>query len=74
MTPDMADRFDMLHPSEREKAEKFMAKHRAECPDAKFLTTSSVAGYGFRLKVICQRCGKREDVTDDKRRDPGANR
>ena len=70
----MDDRFDMLHPSERAKAEKFMAAHLSTCPEAVYITSSSVAGYGFRMKTICQRCGTREDVTDDKRRDPGANR
>jgi hypothetical protein len=70
----MDDRFEMLHPAEREKAVKWMDKHRQGCADAEFITTSSVAGYGFRMKVICQRCGTREDVTEEKRRDPGAHR
>jgi hypothetical protein len=68
MVDKMSDRFEMLHPAEREKAEKFMAQHRTTCPDAQFITTSSVAGYGFRMKVLCQVCG------EEKRRDPGAHR
>ena len=74
LDPKMDDRFELLHPSEKAKAEKFMASHRATCPEAEFITTSSVSGYGYRMKVLCQRCGTREDVTDEKRRDPGANR
>ena len=70
----MDDRFEMLHPAERAKAEKWMLAHQGTCAAADFITTSSVAGYGFRMKVLCQSCGAREDVTEEKRRDPGANR
>jgi hypothetical protein len=64
------DRYDMLTPAEKAKADKFMADHRQKCASPKFVTTTSVSGYGYRLKVLCQSCGTRQDVSDEAKRDP----
>ena len=70
----MDDRYDMLFPTEKKKADSFMEKHRVGCANATFVTTSSVSGYGFRVKVQCRACGTREDVSDEARRDPYPHR
>jgi len=64
----------VLNPAERAAAEKWMAKHKATCPDAKFETDTAVSGYGYRIKVVCTRCGAREDVTDAIAHDPYPHR
>jgi len=74
VSPVIEDRYEMLFPSEKKKADAFMAKHRESTGHEKFLTTTSVSGYGFRLKVVCQECGVREDVSDEARRDPYPHR
>jgi hypothetical protein len=70
----MEDRYDMLHPSEKKKADAWMAKHREKDPAASFITRMSVSGYGYRVKVVCQTCGTREDVSDEAKRDPYPHR
>ena len=70
----MDDRYDMLFPSEKKKADAFMAKHKQGCSTAKFVTSTSVSGYGYRVKVLCQACGAREDVSDEAKRDPYPHR
>ncbi len=70
----MEDRYEMLHPSEKKKADAFMAKHREKCAGARFVTTSSVSGYGVRMKVVCLACSAREDVSDEAKRDPYPHR
>ena len=70
----MEDRYDMLFPTEKQKADAFMAKHREKCADAEFLTRTSVSGYGYRVKVLCNACGAREDVSDEAKRDPYPHR
>lgn len=70
----MDDRYEMLHPSEKKKADAFMGKHKEKCADAVFVTTSSVSGYGYRIKVTCRACGTREDVSEEARRDPYPHR
>ena len=63
-----------LNENERAAAGKWMVKHQATCPEATFGTSSSVSGYGYRLKVVCQKCGEREDVTDVAAHDPYPHR
>ncbi|MSP59815.1 MAG: hypothetical protein EXR72_05640 [Myxococcales bacterium] len=70
----MEDRYDMLFPTEKAKADQFIAQHRGACPDAEFVTAAAVSGYGYRIKVLCRACGKREDVSDEARRDPYPHR
>ncbi len=60
--------------SERRAAEKWMAKHKATCPEAQFEEASAVSGYGYRMKIVCSRCGEREDVTDLAAHDPYPHR
>jgi hypothetical protein len=64
----------VLNETERAAAEKWIAKHRAACHDAQFTTASAVSGYGYRLKIVCTRCGEREDVTDVAEHDPYPHR
>ncbi len=64
------DRYEMLTPAEKAKADKFMEAHRQKCASPKFVTMTSVAGYGYRLKTLCQTCGARQDVSDEGKRDP----
>jgi hypothetical protein len=64
------DRYEMLTPTEKAKADKFMGEHRPKCAGASFVTTTSVSGYGYRLKVFCRTCGTRQDVSDEAKRDP----
>jgi hypothetical protein len=55
-----------LNPIERANAEKWIVKHKAANPDhADYDVDSVVAGYGYRLKIVCMSCGQREDVTDN---------
>jgi hypothetical protein len=54
-----------LNATERAAAEKWMAKHKATHADAEFEYESVTAGYGYKLKIFCIRCGEREDVTDN---------
>ncbi len=68
------DRYEMLFPSEKKRADDFMAKHQAQCSGANFVTSTSVSGYGFRVKVLCKTCGTREDVSDEAKRDPYPHR
>lgn len=63
-----------LTPVERAAAEKWMAKHLTACSEAEFDTASAVSGYGYRMKVVCLRCGQREDVTDAGAHDPYPHR
>ena len=63
-----------LNANERATAEKWIAKHETSCPDADFKTDSAVSGYGYRMKVVCLRCGAREDVTDIAEHDPYPHR
>src|SRR5207253_5524449 len=63
MSSVIEDRYDMLTPAEKTKADKFMADHRQKCANPKFVTMTSVSGYGYRLKVLCQSCGTRQDVS-----------
>jgi hypothetical protein len=74
MSAIVEDRYDMLFPTEKKKADTFMAKHREGCSTADYVTSSSVSGYGFRVKVLCRSCGAREDVSDESRRDPYPHR
>ena len=66
------DNADMLTPSERAAYEAWQTKHSPKCEaaPARFLVSSSVSGYGFRLRALCLACGTREDVTDKTGRDP----
>lgn len=64
----------VLNAAEREAAEKWMSKHRATCSESAFVADSVVSGYGYRLKVVCTRCGQREDVTDALAHDPYPHR
>jgi hypothetical protein len=68
------DRYEMLHPNEKKKADAWMAKHKESCAEAKFITTTSVSGYGYRVKTRCLTCGAREDVSDEAKRDPYPHR
>ncbi len=61
-------------PAERAAAEKWMAKHTVKCPTATYEHLSVVSGYGYRLKVVCQVCRDREDVTDVGEHDPYPHR
>lgn len=70
----MEDRYEMLFPSEKKKADAFMEKHKQGCPEAAYRTSTSVSGYGYRVKVLCQTCGAREDVSDEAKRDPYPHR
>jgi hypothetical protein len=63
-----------LNEPERAAAEKWMTKHKAKCEGATFDVGSVVSGYGYRLKVICLKCGEREDVTDAVAHDPYPHR
>jgi hypothetical protein len=54
---------DMLKPSERDAAEAWKTKHSAKCPEADYIIISNVSAFGYRLKVLCQRCRAKEDVT-----------
>lgn len=73
-SPVIEDRSDMLTAAERAKADKWKDKHREKCPDADYKVVSSVSGYGVRLKVLCQTCGTREDVSEEAKRDPYPHR
>jgi hypothetical protein len=53
-----------LNPTERAAAQKWAAKHKTTCAHATFDVQSTVGGYGYRMKVVCEVCGEREDVTD----------
>ena len=64
----------VLNANERAAAEKWMAAHKARCAHATFDVASAVSGYGYRLKVVCQACGEREDVTDAAAHDPYPHR
>jgi hypothetical protein len=66
----LEDRYDMLTSGEKARADKFMEAHRAKCAEARFVTATSVSGYGYRLKVLCEACGTRQDVSDEAKRDP----
>lgn len=58
---------DMLKPAEKEKADKWKEAHKAKCGHPSFIVVSNVSGFGYRLKVLCQSCGAKEDVTDPSR-------
>jgi hypothetical protein len=66
------DNADMLTPTEKAAYEAWQIKHTAACVNApaRFLVSSAVSGYGFRLRAMCLSCGTREDVTDKAGRDP----
>jgi hypothetical protein len=64
----------ILNANERAAAEKWMTKHKTACPEATFDTASAVSGYGYRMKVVCTKCGEREDVTDAAEHDPYPHR
>jgi hypothetical protein len=68
--PMFTDVSDMLKPAEREKAEAWKAKHQTTCARPDFIVVSNVSGFGYRLKVLCQTCGAKEEVTDVASRDP----
>ena len=57
-----------------EAADKWKAKHLEKCPKAKYIVVSNVSGFGFRLKVLCQTCGAKEDVSDADREFLGGRR
>ena len=63
----LTDVTEMLKPTEREAAENWKAKHREKCPRPSYIVVSNVSGFGYRLKVLCQSCGAKEDVTDPSR-------
>jgi hypothetical protein len=63
----LTDVSDMLKPAEREKAEVWKKKHAEKCGHPSFIVVSNVSGFGYRLKVLCQTCGAKEDVSDPSR-------
>jgi hypothetical protein len=71
----MQDVTDLLTDTEKQAADKWKEKHATTCPgkggkpDERFVVTSAVSGYGYRLKILCEWCGAKEDVTDKTGRD-----
>jgi hypothetical protein len=63
-----------LNAAERAAAEKWIAKHTPTCPGATYDSASAVSGYGYRMKIVCMKCGQREDVTDVAEHDPYPHR
>jgi hypothetical protein len=63
----LTDVSDMLKPTEREAADKWKAKHGQTCAAPRYIVISNVSGFRYRLKVFCERCGAKEDVTDPSR-------
>jgi hypothetical protein len=59
----MHDVADHLTPGEREAAEKWKAKHGTTCPRASYHVVSAVASFGYKLRICCDACGSREDIT-----------
>jgi hypothetical protein len=59
-----------LNPTERANADKWMAKHSATCTAADYEVGSVVSGYGYRVKIYCNSCGEKEDISDVPFRDP----
>lgn len=64
------DQSEMLTPTERAAAEAWQTKHSSTDKAARFVVTSAVSGFGYRMRVLCTACGAREDVTDKTGRDP----
>jgi hypothetical protein len=63
-----------LTPTERKAAEKWMNEHKTACAAPEFEVVSAVSGYGYRLKIVCNACGAREDVTEALAHDPYPHR
>jgi hypothetical protein len=63
-----------LNPTERSNAEKWMAKHGPTCAQANYEVGSVVSGYGYRVKIYCNACGAKEDISDVAFRDPAPPR
>jgi hypothetical protein len=61
-----------LNPTERINAEKWMAKHN--CGKPEYEVGSVVSGYGWRVKIYCNGCGEKEDISDIAFRDPAPPR
>ena len=52
-----------LNATERASADKWMAKHTPACTNPEYEVGSVVSGYGYRVKIYCNTCGAKEDVT-----------
>lgn len=63
-----------LTPTERATAEKWIAKHTPTCEKAEFEFGSVVSGYGYRIKIYCNTCGARDDISEVPVRDPYPHR
>lgn len=63
-----------LNPTERANADKWMAKHTPTCEGAAYEVGSVVSGYGYRVKIYCNTCGGKEDISDIAFRDPAPPR
>ena len=63
-----------LNETERANADKWMQKHGASCKEAQYHVGSVVSGYGWRVKIYCDACGAREDISDVGVRDPAPPR
>jgi len=65
------DQAEFLTPTEKQLYEAWQAKHTKSCAGTpKFMVSSAISGYGFRMRALCLGCGMREDVTDKSGRDP----
>ena len=63
-----------LNPTERGNADKWIAKHGPSCEGAVYDVGSVVSGYGYRVKIYCETCGAKEDISDIAFRDPAPPR
>jgi hypothetical protein len=63
-----------LNATERANAEKWIAKHSPTCAHADYEVGSVVSGYGYRVKIYCNACGAKEDISDVAFRDPAPPR
>ena len=63
-----------LNATERASADKWMAKHTPACTNPEYEVGSVVSGYGYRVKIYCNTCGAKEDISDIAFRDPAPPR
>jgi hypothetical protein len=61
-----------LNATERANADKWIAKHTCEKPE--YEVGSVTSGYGYRIKIYCNACGAKEDISDVAFRDPAPPR
>jgi hypothetical protein len=63
-----------LNDTERANADKWMKAHGAKCEKPDYEVGSVTSGYGYRIKIYCNACGAKEDISDVAFRDPAPPR